>query len=78
MADYQGEIARKISFIRSYLLSMFTPIYGITNDDNFTSMLDNKAQVSDIKSGNVKSKQGKAVETLALSKQFLDDLSQKG
>ena len=75
MTDYQGEIvmpdpsSRGKYLVINSLSSLFTPISDITDDDNFSSMLKNKVQVSATQSGNVNSNQGRAVETLALSKQ---------
>ena len=59
------------SLVINSLLLLSTPIYEIKIDDNFASMLDNKIQVSDIQSDNMKSKQGKAVDALALAKQWM-------
>ena len=47
------------------------PIYDITEDDNFASVLNNKVQVSAIQSGNVNYNQGKAVDALSLAKQWM-------
>ena len=74
MATYQGEIAmsdtssRVQSLVINYLSSTSTPISDITNDKNFYSMLENKVQVSDLQSGNVNSKQYKALNALDLAK----------
>ena len=56
------------SLVINSLSSLSTLIADITNDDKFASMLENKIQVSAIKSGNVNSNQGKAVDALYLSK----------
>ena len=57
-------------FINS-LLSLSMPISDITNDDNSYSILENKVRVSDLQSVNVNYKQGKTVDSLALSKQWM-------
>ena len=44
------------------------PIAEITDDNKFASMLENKVQVLAIQYVNMKSKQGKVVDTLALEK----------
>ena len=59
------------SLVINSLLSLSTPIYDITDGDNFDSILDNKVQVSAIQSVNVKSNQGKAVDSLALAKKWM-------
>ena len=56
------------SLVINSLSSLSTLIADITNDDKFASMLENKIQVSAIKSGNVNSNQGKVVDALSLSK----------
>ena len=63
--------SRRQSLVIYSILSLYTPIAGITDNDNFASMLENKVQVSAIQSGNVKSNQGKAVDALALSKKWM-------
>ena len=81
MTEYQGGITipdpsyRGQYLVINYLLSLSTPICDITDDNNFVSIIKNKVQVSAIQSGNVKSKQGKVLDALALSKK-LDDLTQ--
>ena len=57
--------------IINYLLSLYTPIAEITDDDKFASMRKNKVQVSAIQSGNMKSNQSKAVDALALDKLWM-------
>ena len=47
------------------------PIYDITEDDNFASVLNKKVQVSAIQSGNVNYNQDKAVDALSLAKQWM-------
>ena len=66
-----GLSSRLQSLVINYLLSLPTLISDITDDDNFSSMLDNRVQVSALKSVNVKSKQGKAVGALALEKRCI-------
>ena len=58
----------------NYLSSFSTTISEIINDDRFYSMLDNKVKVSDLQYVNVKSKQGKAMDTLYLAKQCMISL----
>ena len=61
--------SRGKTLVINSLLSLSRPISGITNDDKFAPMLENKVQVSYIKSGNVKSNQGKAVDVLYIAKE---------
>ena len=55
----------------NYLSSLSTPISDITNDDKFSSMIDNKVQVSYIQPVNVKPKQGTLVNALVLAKRWM-------
>ena len=61
--SYRGQY-----LVINYLLSLSIPIYEINDDDKFDYMIGNKVHVSAIKSGNLKSKQGKAMEKLSVSK----------
>ena len=77
MKYYQGGISmpypssRGNYFFINSLLSLSTSISDITDGDNFDSMLENKVQVSSIQSVNLNSSQGKAVDAIALSKQWI-------
>ena len=58
MTNYRGEIAmlhpssREKSVVVNSLSSLSTPISDNNDDDNFSSMLEKKFQVSAIQSGN--------------------------
>ena len=74
MNEYQGGITipdpsyRGQYLVINYLTSLSMPIAEITDDNKFASMLENKVQVLAIQYVNMKSKQGKVVDTLALEK----------
>ena len=77
MTNYRGEIAmpdpssRRHPLVINSPLLLSTSISDITDDDNCASMIEKKVQVSALKSGNVKYNQSKAVDLLALSKQWI-------
>ena len=77
MSDYKGEIvmpdtsSRGKSLVVNYLWKLFIPVSNITGDNNFYSVLQNKVQVPTLQSGNLRSKQGKSVDVLAIAKQWM-------